>query len=130
MTPNPNAPGLPLGVLDLLGLGKPSELIESADAFLKMFDFLAREAEFMADQLREYREARRKTIAKLVLATEETVRLRGGTATSVPPRLLIPILEKASLEDVRLSEIHKTWNMRLEKKITTKVRDRAAGTRV
>lgn len=85
------------GPTDLLGAGKAAEkAIDAAQSFLATLlgPFVKEVGEFFADPIREHR---RRRAAEVLLRTRAN--LQGQTPRTVPPRLLIPILERASLEE-------------------------------
>ena len=90
---------LPIKVNDLLGAGVAAEkAISAGEAFLKtLFGPMTSElGEFFADPIREFRARRAKLIAAKAQQKLESV---GQPPAEVPPRVLVPLIEHASLEN-------------------------------
>src|SRR5712672_3321694 len=98
---------IPGGPNDLIGVGKAAEkAIEAAGQFFKALlgPAVGELGGLFADPIREYRQRR---AARVLLETQQKLISEGHSPGSVPPRILVPLLDKASLESDET--LHGKW---------------------
>jgi hypothetical protein len=98
-------PRMAEGPQDLIGVGKAAErLIESGEKFAKTLlgPLFTELGELFADPIREYR---RRRSARVLVDTKARIEAQRHDVRAVPGRVLIPLLEHASLDE----ELHDRW---------------------